>query len=878
MKVTFHLANYTANHAEQIYLLGSTAELGTREFPVPLTYTKNSQKATIIFQKYESATYRYFTDIRDDVMTRALPPFVDGAEIVLSDDFSPSRANPWYSTAFQVIAGKPQNPSEFTCSNHVIRVLVPYPCASVSISTSQNWSKSTEMHHIGNRIYEFLAPNDEFEYKFITNQMWEFGENHKNFPSKIGSISTHFFRYENAPKTRFSGVNTPVFSLKTTNSVGCGEFSDLKMLSDLCSKTGVRVIQILPINDTQCENNWKDSYPYSGISVFAMHPIYANLREIEGASEFEKEIQGAKMRCAGGEISMDYELTISEKMRILRLIYNKQIGKLEGKIKKWVAETRDVDYWIYGYCVFKWLTEQFGTIDFSKWGKNAVYDNEKFVKLDMQERQVYLKDIFYGTKKSEIWFYAFIQYVLDQQLVSAASYARENGVFLKGDIPIGVNPISVDTWERTGLFNMDTCTGAPPDQFSETGQNWGFPTYNWTEMQKDNQFEWWSIRFRSMERYFDSFRIDHVLGWFRIWEIPGECVKGNGRLGHFAPCDPIYWDRIQFWDIDRLCEPLLEKSNVIPTLCNVSEYEFLENNGFFYFDSIQNRLRFSLNEKQSVDKARKLITDDAQFENIKTAIVLLNANRCMTRDRLNGQNCGHPIFCNLKYATETPSFKALNDGTKHLLREIANDYFFKAHQGVWADTASIRLPIIGKASNMLIIGEDLGLLAPIVPQKMEEFGLLGLRVHNMPSNPQNTFQTQENYSWMTVCTPGTHDCPSLRSWWSRGGKQVEEYWRTELDRHDDCWKKPLTVSDSLNIVRKLLHTESMISMFLIQDWTAITEKTRYSGDVAKEDINHPEIAEWYWRYRMPMTIEDLLENKEFCSLVREEIQKSGRII
>lgn len=144
--------------------------------------------------------------------------------------------------------------------------------------------------------------------------------------------------------------------------------------------------------------------------------------------------------------------------------------------------------------------------------------------------------------------------------MEAADYCRENGIILKGDIPIGVNKVSIDTWERTTLFNMDTCTGAPPDAFSETGQNWGFPTYNWEQMQTD-EFRWWQMRFRVMGRYFDAFRIDHVLGWFRIWEIPGECVKGNGRLGHFYPATPIRWVDLQrmnlssHWDRKRLCEP-----------------------------------------------------------------------------------------------------------------------------------------------------------------------------------------------------------------------------------------------------------------------------------------------------------------------------------
>jgi len=123
---------------------------------------------------------------------------------------------------------------------------------------------------------------------------------------------------------------------------------------------------------------------------------------------------------------------------------------------------------------------------------------------------------------------------------------------------------------------MDTSTGAPPDAFSATGQNWGFPTYNWEQMAVDG-YTWWSKRFRQMSRYFDSFRIDHVLGWFRIWEIPAECIKGNGRLGYFYPAMPIRWEWLEqrgIWDRKRLCEPY-NPISVIGDLISDEDMKFL---------------------------------------------------------------------------------------------------------------------------------------------------------------------------------------------------------------------------------------------------------------------------------------------------------------
>ena len=145
-----------------------------------------------------------------------------------------------------------------------------------------------------------------------------------------------------------------------------------------------------------------------------------------------------------------------------------------------------------------------------------------------------------------ISIYYFIQFHLHLQLLEATNYARANGVVLKGDIPIGISRNSVEAWTEPHYFNLNGQAGAPPDDFSVNGQNWGFPTYNWEVMEQDD-YSWWMKRFRKMSEYFDAYRIDHILGFFRIWEIPMHAV--HGLLGQFVPSLPMSREEIESYGL-----------------------------------------------------------------------------------------------------------------------------------------------------------------------------------------------------------------------------------------------------------------------------------------------------------------------------------------
>ncbi len=298
------------------------------------------------------------------------------------------------------------------------------------------------------------------------------------------------------PGYRGAGTAIPVFALRTEDDFGVGEFTDIPSFVDWMTRTGQSILQLLPINDTTRKGAWGDSYPYNPISSFALHPIYVHLPAV--GVKADKEYK-ALQKELNAEKFVDYPRVMEIKMKYLRAAYEQHgpVDKLKTAYKKFVAGNAD---WLDAYA-----------------------------------------DYCAKRDKADPDFYRWVQWHLDRQMGAAVEYAHSKGVYLKGDLPIGVGRDSVDATSFPKLFNLDSSTGAPPDYFSTDGQNWGFPTYNWDEMAKDD-YAWWKKRLRKMAEYFDAFRIDHILGFFRIWEIPVE-FKG-GLYGHFNPALPYSRDEI----------------------------------------------------------------------------------------------------------------------------------------------------------------------------------------------------------------------------------------------------------------------------------------------------------------------------------------------
>ncbi|MBR0363098.1 MAG: 4-alpha-glucanotransferase, partial [Alistipes sp.] len=399
------------------------------------------------------------------------------------------------------------------------------------------------------------APKAGFAYKFVIVDSasgdavaWQSGDNYFfNHPVAEGEalvvegLRPHF---DMAP-WRGAGVAIPVFSLRSNSSFGVGEFNDIRLMVDWAAATGQSIIQILPINDTTMFGTWEDSYPYNANSTFALHPQFLHLPLV---GELKDKEAMARFEALGKELNslpnVDYERVNNAKNEYLRLVFA-QDGKKAIASKEFKAFLAANEEWLRPYAVFSALRDAKRTPDFSKWGAMAKYTKAKAAKYEKENPEA-------------VAFHYFVQYHLSKQLREVRDYAHSKGVVLKGDIPIGISRTSVDAWVYPELFNMDSSAGAPPDDFSVMGQNWGFPTYNWAKMAEDG-YAWWKARFVKMAEYFDAYRIDHILGFFRIWEIPLNAV--NALLGRFNPALPYSIDEIrgygfnfEHWHVGNIAE------------------------------------------------------------------------------------------------------------------------------------------------------------------------------------------------------------------------------------------------------------------------------------------------------------------------------------
>lgn len=402
-----------------------------------------------------------------------------------------------------------------------------------------NWRKLIPLDDSNFPQWKIAVQSEEgFEYKFVIADRktlavkeWEGGENRCCLASdnKFTVLSDISHRF-GLRRWRGAGTAIPVFSLRSEDDFGVGEFLDLKKMVDWAEKTGQCILQLLPINDTTMTGTWEDSYPYNANSTFALHPQFVNLK---AAGVVESKEYKALQKELNSLSQVDYERVNNEKTKLLREAFAKTFAKLSrtAAYKAFVAANKE---WLEPYAVFCCLRDSFGTAEFAKWKTYAKYSAAKVEKYCAEHRE-------------DVDFHCFVQFHLDRQLSEVREYAHSKGVILKGDLPIGISRTSVDAWQYPQLFNMDESAGAPPDAFAADGQNWGFPTYNWDEMAKDG-FAWWKARLRKMSEYFDAFRIDHILGFFRIWEIP--LKYKSGLLGHFYPALPYPAEELAFAGFD----------------------------------------------------------------------------------------------------------------------------------------------------------------------------------------------------------------------------------------------------------------------------------------------------------------------------------------
>ncbi len=894
MKIHFYLRFHT-KPGQTLWILGNATELGKGQpgAQVALNYLNNDfweGRFEIDTKEIVKLNYKYILRNEDGFLVEEWgddryidlgKTGVEDFQVVDTWNHAGEFENAFYTDPFQQVLLKhnetrPRIKSSKTFT-HIFKVKAPLLlkneiiCLTGSGHGLGNWNTDEpvllQRENGWWSVRVNLGPdNFPLSYKYgiyntknKTFVRYEEGENRILFGAQASQCLLHD-GFVHVPNNTWkgAGVAIPVFSLRSKNSFGTGEFNDLHLLVDWAKKTHLKVIQILPVNDTTATGTWVDSYPYAAISAFALHPLFINLETVAGKKygDLIKPLR-KKQKQLNELTDVDYEEVMKFKIAALRELFI--LMKEEFLQDKDYQEFFDKNrYWLVPYAAFCYLRDRNGTSDFNQWKVYGTYNRLSIDKYVSPKAKHY----------EEIAFNYFLQYHLHLQLKAAADYAHENGIILKGDIPIGIYRYGCDAWMEPSLYHMDMQAGAPPDDFAVHGQNWGFPTYNWDQMSKDG-FEWWHKRFVQMSSYFDAFRIDHILGFFRIWSIPTYSMEGI--MGRFVPSLAVhrneFSDRGIHFDHYRYCAPFISDAVLWESFGpNDSKFKlYLKEIGNGYYEIKE---EFSTQEKVNTHFATLEPTEDHQ--RIRQGLFDLLANVILFEEAGSDGERFHFRF-NME---QTSSFRYLDSHTQYLLKELYIDYFFRRQDEFWRKEAMSKLPALKHATNMLICGEDLGMVPACVPDVMKQLGILSLEIQRMPKSLGKEFFHPAEAPYLSVVTPSTHDMSTVRGWWEEDREKTQRFFNQELGQwgeapaHCESWI-------SRAIILQHLYSPAMWSIFQLQDILGMHDALRRQ-DPHEERINVPANPKHYWKYRMHITLEDLLKEKEFNHELKEFMISSGR--
>ena len=625
---------------------------------------------------------------------------------------------------------------------------------------------------------------------------------------------------------RAAGVVVPVFSLRSQASYGVGDFGDLRRMVDWAVATGMKVIQLLPVNDTTYAHSWSDSYPYNIVSAFALHPHYMDLEALGRLKSKAKMTAYHRQRQELNALGYsDYEAVDRVKTAYIQEVFEERGQQtLESKeFKQWFALNQE---WLMPYAT--WLGQ----------AASLVY---------------------------------FIQYHLHLQLKAAADYARQQGVVLKGDVPIGVNRESVETATRPELFHLSAQTGAPPDAFSQNGQNWGFPTYNWnveSGKKKENLVGWFQRRLRWMEQYFDAIRIDHVLGFFRVWEIPDDAVFG--LLGHFSPALPMTVGEIEYFGLsfrkELFTRPFIN-DRVLERLFGLHAPYVRDN-----FLVPRSYGLYDLKEAYDTQKKVRVFFEGKGDENslwIRDGLYRLISGVLFLEDPEQPEMY-HPRIG----VYNEPVYDALSNEEKDAFMRLYNNYYYQRHNLFWGDQAMHRLTDVFGDTRMLCCAEDLGMLPDCVAPVLDQLRILTLEIQSMPKQTGYEFAHLDGNPYRSVATFSTHDMSPLRLWWEESMERTQRYYVTMLQKQGRA-PEHLPAHLAEEIIARHLYCPSMLCMLSLQDWLAMDSELR-SKNTRDERINVPSDPYNRWKYRMHITIEELLKADKYNNKVRTMVTRSKR--
>lgn len=896
MKIHFRIPFYT-RWGQNIFVSGNIPELGNNDIhkAFPLKFQGHEEWTGEIacnLTENQSINYHYLLfDENDGSITeewgndRAVCVNLPGkSEIFCVDNWnSPSSIeNVFMTSPFQKVFFKrnflstTKKKSKNFSHQFTVKAPLIKPNQSLCIigncAQLGNWSIESPvlMNPVENRweiSLDLSKVKEEIHYKygiydFESSKFLYFEEGPDRFaPAVAGSnsfvqVNNGFVRMYNH-SWHGAGVALPVFSLRTRKSFGVGDFTDLKLFVDWAEKVGMKLIQLLPLNDTIGTHTELDVLPYAAISAFALNPLFLNLPALGNLPEtnFMKQQFIPKREELNANPLVHYLEVINFKLKYAKEVY------LFHK-KEFLADVEFHDFfeknafWLVPYAAYCVLRDRFGTNNYREWKEFAIFNQEQINEFTSPNQPHY----------DEIALNYFIQYHLYKQLNEAGRYANEHGVILKGDIPIGVNKNSTDAWAHPELFHMNMIAGAPPDMFAIKGQNWELPTYNWEEMKKTG-YKWWMQRFAQMASYFDAFRIDHILGFFRIWEIPENQVEGI--MGHLNPSIPIFINEFGekgiYFDYDRFCKPYITDQILMDFFGE--EVEWVKTNCLQIENGWMLRLKPEFQSQQHVED---LFQEGKISEKIKFGLFDIISNVLFFEVEGSNRTQFYP-----RYAMHfLRSYAELDDHTKKGLDELYIHYFYHRQDGIWYQSGKDKLPALKRSTNMLICGEDLGMMNPAVTAVMNELSILSLEIQRAPKSNKIAFAHPNDAPYLSVVTPSTHDMSTIRGWWEENREVTQRFYNNQLGH----WGEAPYFCEwwiSRDIILQHLYSPAMWAIFQLQDLLGISPKLRRENP-HEERINDPANSEASWRFRIHINLEDLLQEDDFNRELKNFIEQSGR--
>lgn len=327
------------------------------------------------------------------------------------------------------------------------------------------------------------------------------------------------------PDQKLAGVLVPVFALRGEHDLGIGDTVAVKEMIDWCARYGFCVLQMLPINETGPDNS-----PYNAISALALDPTTIAttpeaLRDL--AVEDFQRIAGSIVPDGG---PVNYPKVKALKHALLEAAFRR------GGLRKEVAAFEKANPWLKDYSLYRALLDENGGND--NW---EMWPKEHQDPVEARKKHA-------DRLAERCRFYVYVQCIAYEQWRDVRRHADKCGVALMGDIPFGVSRTSADVWANPNLFDLTWSGGAPPepafqpDPFTaKWGQNWGIPLYRW-EAHRKQKFAWWTRRIRQTSDIFHVFRIDHVLGFYRIYAFPwppcdnaAHLNQTTGPIPRFSP-------------------------------------------------------------------------------------------------------------------------------------------------------------------------------------------------------------------------------------------------------------------------------------------------------------------------------------------------------